>query len=159
GGAYQVASQNLGRSWGLLAASALLTDYVLTVAVSIASGVDNIASALPALHGHQLGLALGLVALLALANLRRIKESGRAFAVPAYGLVGGVLVMIIGGLVQMVLGHTPVAESAGLPVRPEGSYAGLALIFLCLRAFSSGCTALTGVEAIANGVPAFKPPK
>jgi amino acid transporter len=159
GGAYQVAGQNLGRSWGLLAASALLTDYVLTVAVSIASGVDQIASALPSLHGHQVVLALVLVALLVLANLRGIKESGRAFAVPTYGFVAGVLVMILWGLFQMSLGHTPRAESAGLPIHPEGSYAGLALVFLTLRAFSSGCTALTGVEAIANGVPAFKPPK
>jgi len=159
GGAYQVAGENLGRSWGLLAASALLTDYVLTVAVSIASGVDNIASAVPSLHRHQVALALTLVALLALANLRGIKESGRAFAVPTYGFVAGVLVMILWGLFQLSLGHTPVAESAHLPIRPEGSFAGLALLFLCLRAFSSGCTALTGVEAIANGVPAFKPPK
>jgi amino acid transporter len=159
GGAYQVAGQNLGRPWGLLAASALLTDYVLTVAVSIASGVDNIASALPSLHGHRVELALGLVALLALANLRGIKESGRAFAIPTYGFVAGVLAMIAWGLVQMSLGHTPHAESAGLSIHAESSYAGLALLFLTLRAFSSGCTALTGVEAIANGVPAFKPPK
>jgi len=159
GGAYQVASQNLGRSWGLLAASALLVDYVLTVAVSISSGVDQIASALPSIHSHQVALALGLVALLALANLRGIKESGRAFAVPTYCFVAGVLVMILWGLFLMALGHTPRAESADLPVHAEGSFAGLALLFLTLRAFSSGCTALTGVEAIANGVPAFKPPK
>jgi amino acid transporter len=159
GGAYQVASQNLGRSWGLLAASALLVDYVLTVAVSISSGVDQIASALPSLHGHQVALALGAVALLALANLRGIKESGRAFAIPTYAFVVGVLIMIVWGLFQLALGHTPRAESADLPIHPEGTFAGLALIFLSLRAFSSGCTALTGVEAIANGVPAFKPPK
>jgi amino acid transporter len=159
GGAYQVASQNLGRPWGLLAASALLTDYVLTVAVSISSGVDNIASALPSVHGHQVALALGLVALLALANLRGTKESGRAFAIPTYGFVAGVLLMIAWGLLRIAWGDPPRAESAGLPVHAESSYAGLALVFLALRAFSSGCTALTGVEAIANGVPAFKPPK
>jgi amino acid transporter len=159
GGAYQVASANLGRPWGLLAASALLTDYVLTVAVSIASGVDNIASALPAVHRHQVSLALGLVAVLAVANLRGTKESGRAFAVPTYGFVAGVLVMIGWGLLRTLWGATPRAESAGLTVHAESSYAGLALIFLVLRAFSSGCTALTGVEAIANGVPAFRPPK
>ncbi len=159
GGAYQVAGQNLGRPWGLLAASALLTDYVLTVAVSVSSGVDNITSAMPSLHGHQVPLALGLVALLALANLRGIRESGRAFAVPTYGFVAGVLIMIGWGLIQMAEGHTPQAESAGLTIHAESSYAGLALLFLTLRAFSSGCTALTGVEAIANGVPAFKPPK
>jgi amino acid transporter len=159
GGAYQVASQNLGRSWGLLAASALLVDYVLTVAVSISSGVDQIASALPSVHGHQVALALGAVAVLAMMNLRGTKESGRAFAIPTYAFVAGVLVMILWGLVQIAWGHTPRAESAGLPVHAESSYAGLALLFLALRAFSSGCTALTGVEAIANGVPAFKPPK
>jgi amino acid transporter len=159
GGAYQVAGENLGRPWGLLAASALLTDYVLTVAVSVSSGVDNIASALPSLHRYQVSLALGLVVALALANLRGVKESGRAFAVPTYGFVVGVLAMIAWGLLRTAIGHTPTAESAGLTVHAESSYAGLALLFLTLRAFSSGCTALTGVEAIANGVPAFKPPK
>jgi amino acid transporter len=159
GGAYQVAGQNLGRGWGLIAASALLTDYVLTVAVSISSGVDNIASAIPALHAHQLGLAIGFVALLALMNLRGIRESGRAFALPTYCFVAGVLVMVLWGLLQTAFGNAPRAESAGLPVNAERSFAGVALVFLVLRAFSSGCTALTGVEAIANGVPAFKPPK
>jgi amino acid transporter len=159
GGAYQVAGENLGRPFGLLAASALLTDYVLTVAVSVSSGVDNIASALPGLHPHQVGLALGFVAVLALGNLRGIRESGRAFAVPTYCFVGGVLVMVLWGLLRAAAGDTPRAESADLPLTAEHSYAGLALAFLVLRAFSSGCTALTGVEAIANGVPAFKPPK
>ena len=159
GGAYQVAGQNLGRGFGLVAASALLVDYVLTVAVSVASGVDNIASAVPALHPHQLEVALGFVALLALANLRGIRESGRAFAVPTYCFVAGVLVMVGWGLARAAFGDPPVAESATLPVHPEHAYAGLALVFLGLRAFSSGCTALTGVEAIANGVPAFKKPK
>ena len=154
-----MAGQNLGRPFGLVAASALLVDYVLTVAVSISSGVDNIASAVPALHPHQLAVALGFVALLALANLRGIRESGRAFAVPTYCFVVGVLVMVGWGLARAALGDPPQAESAGLPVQAEHSYAGLALVFLVLRAFSSGCTALTGVEAIANGVPAFKPPK
>ncbi|MEN3356027.1 MAG: hypothetical protein V7637_9, partial [Mycobacteriales bacterium] len=143
GGAYQVAGENLGRPWGLLAASALLTDYVLTVAVSVSSGVDNIASALPSLHRHQVGLALGLVAVLALANLRGLKESGRAFAIPTYGFVVGVLAMIGWGLLRAAAGQTPRAESAGLTVHAESSYAGLALLFLTLRAFSSGCTALT----------------
>jgi amino acid transporter len=159
GGAYQVAGENLGRRFGLVAASALLVDYVLTVAVSISSGVDNVASAVPALHGHQLTVALGFVALLALANLRGIRESGRAFAIPTYAFVGGVLVMVAWGLLRAGVGDAPRAESASLPVHAESSYAGLALLFLVLRAFSSGCTALTGVEAIANGVPAFKPPK
>jgi amino acid transporter len=159
GGAYQVAGESLGRPFGLVAASALLVDYVLTVAVSISAGVANLASAVPALHGHQLAMALGSVALLALGNLRGIRESGRAFAIPTYAFVGGVLVMVAWGLLRTAVGDTPRAESASLPVHAESSYAGLALLFLVLRAFSSGCTALTGVEAIANGVPAFKPPK
>ncbi|MFL6128573.1 MAG: APC family permease [Mycobacteriales bacterium] len=159
GGAYQVAGENLGRPFGLVAASALLVDYVLTVAVSVSAGVDNIASAVPALHGHQLAVAFGLLALLGLGNLRGIRESGRAFAFPTYAFVGGVLVLVLWGLVRAAAGSPPRAESADLPVGAEHSYAGLALVFLALRAFSSGCTALTGVEAIANGVPAFKPPK
>jgi amino acid transporter len=159
GGAYQVAGENLGRPFGLVAASALLTDYVLTVAVSVSAGVDNIASAIPGLHAHQLALALGFVTLLAIGNLRGIRESGRAFAAPTYCFVAGVLVMVGWGLLRSLFGDTPQAESAGLPVNAEHSYAGLALVFLGLRAFSSGCTALTGVEAIANGVPAFRPPK
>ncbi|HYT10180.1 MAG TPA: APC family permease, partial [Mycobacteriales bacterium] len=159
GGAYQVAGENLGRPFGLLAASALLTDYVLTVAVSVSSGVDNIASAIPALHPHQLALALGFVGLLAVANLRGIRESGRAFALPTYAFVAGVLVMVLWGLLRSAWGDAPRAESAGLPIHAEHTYAGVALVFLALRAFSSGCTALTGVEAIANGVPAFRPPK
>jgi len=159
GGAYQVAGENLGRPFGLLAASALLTDYVLTVAVSVSSGVDNIASAVPALHAHQVAIALGFVGLLAVGNLRGIRESGRAFAAPTYAFVAGVLVMVAWGLLRTVSGHAPQAETAGLPIHAEHTYAGVALVFLALRAFSSGCTALTGVEAIANGVPAFKPPK
>ena len=136
-----------------------MTDYVLTVAVSVSAGVDNIASAVPRLHAHQLALALGFVAVLALGNLRGMRESGRAFAVPTYCFVAGVLVMVLWGLLRAAFGSAPQAESAGLPVHPEQSYAGLAVVFLALRAFSSGCTALTGVEAIANGVPAFRPPK
>jgi amino acid transporter len=159
GGAYQVASSNFGPNVGLVAASALLVDYVLTVAVSIASGVDNIISAFPVLGGERVMLCVALVALLAVMNLRGIRESGRAFAVPTYCFVLGVLVMIGWGLLRTLAGAPPRAESAGLHLVPEHSYAGLALVVLALRAFSSGCTALTGVEAISNGVPAFRPPK
>ncbi len=162
GGDYEVATRNLGRTPGLVVASALLTDYVLTVAVSVSSGVDNIISAFPGLNGSRVGLALGLVALLAATNLRGVRESGTAFAVPTYGFVAGVLIMIGTGLVRALFGSAPVAESAGLGIRPEAGYAslgGFALVFLVARAFSSGCTALTGVEAIANGVPAFRKPK
>jgi amino acid transporter len=162
GGDYEVATRNLGRFAGLVVASALLTDYVLTVAVSVSAGVDNIISAFPGLHDARVGIALSLVAILAAANLRGVRESGTTFAVPTYAFVAGVLIMIVTGLLRTLVGARPVAESAGWTIHPEPGYtslAGLALIFLALRAFSSGCTALTGVEAIANGVPAFRPPK
>jgi amino acid transporter len=162
GGDYEVATKNLGRFAGLTVASALLTDYVLTVAVSVSSGVDNIISAVPGLNQYRVLIALLLVAFLAAMNLRGVRESGSAFAVPTYAFAAGVLIMIGTGLFRVMLGSRPVAESAGWHVQPEAGYAslgGFAFVFLALRAFSSGCTALTGVEAIANGVPAFRPPK
>jgi amino acid transporter len=160
GGDYEVAHRNLGPAAGLTVASALLVDYVLTVAVSISAGVDNIISAIPALNSGRVPIAVGFVAFLTAANLRGVRESGRAFAVPTYLFVVGVLGMVAWGLLRAMLGDAPVAESAGWEVDPEVSnLAGLGLLFLALRAFASGCTALTGVEAIANGVPAFKEPK
>jgi amino acid transporter len=162
GGDYEVATTNLGRVPGLVVGSALLTDYVLTVAVSISAGVDNIISAFPGLNGIRVQLALGLIVLLAAVNLRGVRESGKAFAVPTYAFAAGVLVMIGTGFVRVAVGSPPVAESAGYEVLPEPGYESLTVlgvVFLALRAFSSGCTALTGVEAIANGVPAFRPPK
>ncbi len=160
GGSYEVVTQNLGRSAGMVVAAALLVDYIMTVAVSVAAGVDNVISAVPSLNPHRVVLAVGCVAVLTLMNLRGVRESGRAFAVPTYLFVGGILTMIAVGLGQTLLGHTPVAESAAYGIRPEHvGLTGLGLLFLALRAFSSGCTALTGVEAISNGVPAFRPPK
>lgn len=163
GGDYEVAFKNHGRFAGLTVASALLVDYVLTVAVSVAAGTDNIISAFPSLNEHRVALAVGLVALLAAANLRGLRESGRTFAVPTYLFITGILVMIGTALIRDFFTDAPVvAESAGWSVTPEegyGNLAGLALLFFVLRAFASGCTALTGVEAIANGVPAFRPPK
>ncbi|HVI19769.1 MAG TPA: APC family permease, partial [Gaiellales bacterium] len=163
GGDYEVAMKNHGQFAGLVVASALLTDYVLTVAVSVSSGTDNIISAFPGLDRHRLAIAITLVALLVAANLRGVRESGKTFAVPTYLFVCGVVVMIVTGLIRdFVLDHQVVAESANYGIEPESGYAqltGLALIFFALRAFASGCTALTGVEAIANGVPAFRPPK
>jgi amino acid transporter len=162
GGDYEVASVNLGKRAGGVVASALLVDYVLTVAVSVSAGVDNIISAFQGLAEHRVLLALGFVAFLTAMNLRGVKESGRAFAVPTYGFVLGVLVMIAYGLVQTLTGAEPTAESAGYSVRPEpgmSELTGVAFVFLALRAFATGCTALTGVEAIANGVPAFRRPK
>jgi amino acid transporter len=162
GGSYEVASRNLGPWAGLTVASALLVDYVMTVAVSVAAGVDNIISAVPSLDSYRVGVNLGFVALLTAMNLRGVRESGRAFALPTYLFVAGVLTMIFVGLGETVFGHTPTAESAHTQIRPEAGSASLttlALTLLVLRAFASGCTALTGVEAISNGVPAFKPPK
>ncbi|MEU0783668.1 APC family permease [Streptomyces sp. NPDC006173] len=162
GGSFEVASTNLGPSAGLVVAASLLVDYVMTVAVSVASGVDNIISAIPALAHQRVLMALVFVAVLAAINLRGMRESGRAFAAPTYLFIGGVLIMVITGLIRYALGDAPVAESAAYGVRPAASDAhltGLALVMLVLRAFSSGCTALTGVEAISNGVPAFRKPK
>jgi amino acid transporter len=163
GGDYEVAMRNHGQFAGLVVASALLVDYVLTVAVSVASGTDNIISAFPSLDEHRVVIAVGLVALLAAANLRGVRESGRTFAVPTYAFITGILVMVVTGLVRDLFTDSPVvAETAGYTITPEPGYgqlAGLTLLFFALRAFASGCTALTGVEAIANGVPAFRPPK
>jgi len=154
GGAYIVSRENLGDVPGLTAASALLIDYTLTVSVSIAAGVAAITSALPALAEYRVGLALGFVALVTLANLRGVKEAGVLFAIPTYLFVATMFALIGSGLVQCI-GGCPQAPSAGTPVEAE---AGLSL-FLLLRAFSSGATALTGVEAISNGVPAFRFPQ
>ncbi len=159
GGAYAVSRANLGRRAALVAASALLVDYVLTVAVSVAAGVANVVSAVPALAPHAVALSVGMVLLLALMNLRGVKESGSVFAVPTYGFVASVFLMLGVGLVQTVRGHAPVAESASISVQADEHVTGLLLVALVLRAFASGCTALTGVEAVSNGVPNFKPPK
>jgi amino acid transporter len=160
GGSYEVASRNLGPSAGLVVAAALLVDYIMTVAVSVAAGVDNIISAVPELNPWRIPINIGFVVLLAAMNLRGVRESGKTFAVPTYLFIAGVLTMIAVGLLRTVFGDAPVAESSGYAVHAEQlGLAGLGLGVLALRAFSSGCTALTGVEAISNGVPAFKPPK
>ncbi len=159
GGDYEVATTNLGPKVGLVVGSALLVDYVLTVAVSVSAGVANLTSAASGLAEHKVALAIALVVVLALMNLRGVRESGTAFALPTYAFMLGVFVMIAIGLARVALGDTPRAESAGYGVVSERDYTGLALMFLALRAFSSGCTALTGVEAISNGVPAFRSPK
>src|SRR4051812_42129407 len=162
GGDYEVASENIGRAAGVVVASALLVDYVMTVAVSVSSGVDNIISAVPSLHPHRVLMAVSFVFLLAAVNLRGLREAGLAFAAPTYLFATGVFLMIGTGLFRTIAGDAPVAESAKYHIETQhgyGSLSFLALMFFTLRAFSSGCTALTGVEAIANGVPAFRPPK
>jgi amino acid transporter len=162
GGDYEVATKNIGKPAGVIVASALLVDYVMTVAVSVSSGVDNIISAAPSLHHHRVQLALIFVALLAAVNLRGLREAGMAFAAPTYLFATGVFIMLGTGLLRVIAGDAPVSESAKYGIvehQGYGSLSFLAMLFFTLRAFSSGCTALTGVEAIANGVPAFKPPK
>ncbi|WP_010694885.1 APC family permease [Saccharopolyspora spinosa] len=160
GGSYEVVARNLGRNPSLVVAAALMVDYVMTVAVSVAAGVDNLVSAVPSLYPQRVWIAVVVVVLMMAMNLRGIRESGQAFAVPTYLFVAAMGLTIVVGLGQAAAGHPPVAESAGWDIRPEQlDVTGLALIFLLLRAFSSGCTALTGVEAISNGVPAFRRPK
>jgi amino acid transporter len=158
GGDYEVAHKNLGEKAGLVVASALLVDYILTVAVSVASGVDNIISAIPEIAPFRVEIAVFFVALLAAVNLRGVRESSKAFAVPTYLFIASVGVMIAVGLTRTALGDAPVAESAAYTVDTP-SLSQVAFILLLLRAFSSGCSALTGVEAISNGVPAFRTPK
>jgi amino acid transporter len=161
GGDYEVATVNLGRRAGLTVASALLVDYILTVAVSISSAMANIGSALPFVATHKAEFAVGAIVLLTAINLRGLRESGTAFAIPTYAFMVGILAMIAFGLFRaLVLGDPMQAESAGIEIRAEDDHlVGLAFLFLVLRAFSSGCAALTGVEAISNGVPAFRKPK
>jgi amino acid transporter len=163
GGDYEVATENLGRTAGVTVASALLVDYVLTVAVSISSGAQYAASAVPMFSGHEASLAAGLVVLLAAMNLRGIRESGTMFAVPTYLFMVAILGMCGYGVVRLIVGNLPDVESADLEIQAapgyEGSLTTVALIFLLARAFASGSAALTGVEAISNGVPAFRKPK
>jgi amino acid transporter len=160
GGDYEVATVNLGGPFGLVVGSALLVDYVLTVAVSVSSGINNLASAVPFVGEHRVAFAVAVVGVLTAMNLRGVRESGAAFAVPTYLFITVVVGMIVWGLIRIfLLGDTVRAESADFGLRAEHTVAGFAFVFLLVRAFSSGCAALTGVEAIANGVPAFKPPK
>ncbi|MCU1570887.1 MAG: DNA-binding protein [Naasia sp.] len=158
GGDYEVASKNLGEKAGLVVGSALLVDYVMTVAVSVASGVDNIISAIPQLAPIRIELAVIFVLALAAVNLRGVRESSKAFAIPTYVFVSSVFLMVVVGIVRTIAGDAPVAESAEFSVRAE-QVSQAAFVLLLLRAFSSGCSALTGVEAISNGVPAFRRPK
>ncbi|NSC24337.1 APC family permease [Streptomyces albus subsp. chlorinus] len=161
GGDYEVATTNLGRTAGLTVASALLVDYVLTVAVSISSGVENLGSAIPFVVEHKTFCAVAVIVLLTLMNLRGVRESGKLFAIPTYCFVIGVFALLAWGVVRgVLLGDEMRAPTADYEIHSEQSgLAGFALAFLLLRAFSSGCAALTGVEAISNGVPAFRKPK
>ncbi|MDG6104636.1 APC family permease [Dactylosporangium aurantiacum] len=161
GGDYEVASVNLGPRFGVAVASALLVDYVLTVAVSTASGVANLGSVVPWVATHKVAISIIAIAILTALNLRGIRESGSAFAIPTYGFMIVMIGMVITGFFKIfVLGDDLRAPSAGLTIEAEhANLSGWAMAFLLLRTFSSGCAALTGVEAISNGVPAFREPK
>ncbi len=163
GGDYEVATTNLGRVAGLTVASALLVDYVLTVAVSISSASQYAATTLSPLEEHKVAVAVVGVVFLTTMNLRGVRESGTAFAVPTYVFMVAVLGMAAWGFVQLATGNLGEAASAELRVLPEErfveGFTGAGAAFLLLRAFASGCATLTGVEAIANGVPAFRKPK
>jgi amino acid transporter len=159
GGDYEVATTNLGKSAGLTVAAALMVDYVLTVAVSVSSGVANITSAISVLDGHAVLVAVIVVVVITVLNLRGIRESGTAFAIPTYAFIAGVAALITLAVVKLAAGHHLTAQSAHYSIKSQTHYSGFILLFLLLRAFASGCTALTGVEAISNGVPAFQKPK
>ncbi|MEV4514078.1 APC family permease [Dactylosporangium sp. NPDC049525] len=161
GGDYEVASVNLGPRFGVAVASALLVDYVLTVAVSTASGVANLGSVVPWVATHKVAIAIIAIAILTALNLRGIRESGSAFAIPTYGFMIVMIGMVLTGFFKIfVLGDDLHAPSAGLDIAAEQTDLNQwTMAFLLLRTFSSGCAALTGVEAISNGVPAFKEPK
>ena len=161
GGDYEVVTTNLGGTAGLTVASALMVDYVLTVAVSTSSAMSNIGSAIPFVAQHKVIIAVVAILLLAAINMRGIRESGTAFAIPTYAFMIGMFIMLGWGLFQIyVLGRPLRAESADFHMHAEhGQVLGFALVFLVARAFSSGSAALTGVEAISNGVPAFRKPK
>lgn len=151
GGAYAVSKDNLGVGWSRLAAAALIVDYVLTVAVSVAAGVAALTSAFPVLLPHTVELCLGILAMVTIMNLRGAGESARAFLLPTFVFIIGLLLVIGVGLVHPVAVHHAV-QSAGIGVSTIG-------VLLVLKAFSAGCSALTGVEAIANGVPVFQEPR
>jgi amino acid transporter len=161
GGDYEVATVNLGRRAGLTVASALLVDYTLTVAVSISAAAANIGALVPLVAQHKVVFAVVAIALLTAVNLRGIRESGAAFAVPVYAFMIGIGTMVIWGLTRvLLLGDDVRAASADLHLLGEGdAFTGLALVLLVLRSFTQGAAALTGVEAISNGVPAFRKPK
>jgi amino acid transporter len=157
GGAYIVSKENLGTLPGLTAAAALLIDYVLTVSVSVSAGVLAISSAVPEVADHAVVMSLGFVVLLTLANLRGVKEAGTLFAIPTYAFVASTFAMIVVGLARCS-GGCPMAETIP-PAHELTTAAGSVSLFVILHAFSSGSTALTGVEAISNGVPAFRRPQ
>lgn len=162
GGDYEVARHNLGPNAGLIVASALLVDYVLTVAVSVSSGIHNASVVIPWFKGHEVLIASIVIVILMSMNLRGVRESGTLFAIPTYAFMIGVISMVGYGFFRIfIVGENLQSETAHLDVagKPDQALVGFAMVALLARAFSSGCAALTGVEAIANGVPAMREPK
>ena len=153
GGSYIVARENLGAVPGLVAAAALLVDYVLTVSVSVAAGVAAVTSAMPHLAEHKVAIGVGCVAVIALANIRGVRESGRIFAVPTYFFIVSFGILLLEGFYRLATGSLPATPPPDMPAMEALTW------FLILRAFASGCTAMTGIEAISNGIPAFRPPE
>jgi amino acid transporter len=156
GGSYVVAKENLGTFPGLVAGASLIVDYTLTVAVSTAAGVAAVTSAAPELHDERIPIAVGFVVLLTIANLRGVRESGTILAAPTYLFIFSFTALIVTGLARVALGHNLEAGAPPEAIDPGTQTLG---VFLVLRAFSSGSAALTGIEAVSNGVPSFKPPE
>jgi amino acid transporter len=156
GGSYTVARFNLGASAGLLAAAALLADYILTAAVGISAGVGALVSAVPSLLPHMVSLCLGILIIITILNLRGVRDAGTAFAIPTYLFVGTLLLTIVAGIVRVLLSGGHPAPAVSIPPAPLATQA--VTYWLLLKVFASGCTALTGVEAVSNGVKAFREP-
>jgi amino acid transporter len=158
GGAYIVAKENLGEVAAQTAGAALLTDYILTVAASVSSGVAAITSAVPSLEGYNVAITIAAIVFIAVANLRGVKESGAFFSIPTYGFIFLIMLMLGTGLVKAILGGGPTPAQVHQSVQQATHLSGFAMVWIFMRAYSAGCTALTGVEAISNGVTAFKDP-
>ncbi len=159
GGDYEVVKENIGQRPGVFVASALLIDYVLTVSVSISAAVANLGSTVPFIGQNPVFFSVGIIVVVALLNMRGLRESGSLFAVPTYFFIATIFIMIGTAIVRMLLGHEMLAESASWTIVETSAFSGLALAFLLARSFAAGTTALTGIEAVANGVPAFREPK
>src|SRR5580698_949757 len=156
GGSYTVARFNLGASAGLLAAAALLADYILTAAVGISAGVGALVSAVPSLLPHTVALCVGILIVITIFNLRGVREAGSVFALPTYLFVGTILITIAAGIIHVVASGGHPTPAVALP--PPPAITAAVSVWLLLKVFASGCTALTGVEAVSNGVKAFREP-
>jgi amino acid transporter len=156
GGSYTVASENLGATAGLFAAAALMIDYILNAAVGISAGVENLVSAFPSLQPHLLGICLVILATLTLVNMRGVKDTGATFLIPTYLFIGSLLIVIVVGGVRAILAHGHPVAIVAPPQLPRGT--SYLAFWLLLKVFASGCTAMTGVEAVSNGVNAFREP-